>query len=368
MSDNQKTPLYQTHIELGARMAPFGGFEMPIQYSGIFAEHEATRKGATLFDTCHMGEFFLSGESAVSDLEHLLSCPIADMQLGQCRYGLLCNPEGGVIDDLLVYRIDTEQFMLVVNAGTQTNDYAWIQNHLASTTTLENRSDITAKIDLQGPESPAIMNTLFSDGIADLRFYRFKQTRYQGADVIVSRTGYTGEVGFEVYLPPELAATFWCDAMDNGAISAGLGARDTLRLEMGMPLYGHELSDTRNAAEAGLTRAVASPHPFIGHDAIRNAGEDRLQLVGMVLEGRQAARHGDAILSEKGDEIGVVTSGSFAPSLGHAIALGYIPLELSHAGTSLQLKTARKALPATLVELPFYNLATARKPLTSFSS
>ena len=349
-------------------MAPFGGFEMPIQYSGIFAEHEATRTGATLFDTCHMGEFFLSGETVVTDLEHVLSCPVADMQHGQCRYGLLCNEQGCVIDDLLVYRIGPTEFMLVVNAGTQAGDFKWIQNHIAPTTMLENRSDTMAKIDLQGPSSPAIMNQLFADGIMDLRFYRFKHSSYQGAAVIVSRTGYTGEVGFEVYMPPELAATFWHAAIEKGAISAGLGARDTLRLEMGMPLYGHELSDTRNAAEAGLTRAVASPHPFIGSEAIRNAGEGRLQLVGMALEGRQAARHGDTILSQEGQELGTVTSGSFAPSLGHAIALGYVPMTHAQAGTLLQLQTARKALPATVTTLPFYALATARKTLQSFCS
>jgi len=368
MSNDKRTPLYDTHINLGARMAPFGGFAMPIQYTGIFKEHEATRSGATLFDTCHMGEFVLSGPTVVEDLETLLSCPTANLEHGQCRYGLLCNEAGGVIDDLLVYRITDQEFMLVVNAGTQEGDAEWIQAHLSPDTQFENRSATTAKIDLQGPASPPIMNGLVEDGIMDLRFYRFKQTTYRGEPVVVSRTGYTGEVGFEIYLPTNLAAVFWDDAMQQGAACAGLGARDTLRLEMGMPLYGHELTTTRNAAEAGFPRATANDKAFIGHNVVRDANRQRDALVGIRLEGRRAAREGDAILAADDTPLGTVTSGSIAPSLGVAIALGYVPRDQAATGTSVTLQTARKALAGTIVKLPFYDGATARKSLSTFCS
>ena len=349
-------------------MAPFGGFTMPIQYTGIFTEHESTRKGATLFDTCHMGEFMLAGPDVVNDLETLLSCPVADMAIGQCRYGLLCNAAGGVVDDLLVYRIADKTFMLVVNAGTQDGDAAWIQEHLSLGTLLHNQSAATAKIDLQGPASPPIMNRLVEGGIMDLRFYRFKHTSYRGESVIVSRTGYTGEVGFEIYLPTALAAAFWEEAMQQGAVCAGLGARDTLRLEMGMPLYGHELTTTRNAAEAGFPRATANDKPFMGHSVVRDPAQQHDALVGIRLEGRRAAREGDTILDPEGHPIGTVTSGSFAPSLGCAIALGYVPLDKAAIGNPLVLQTTRKALAGTIVQLPFYDGATARKPLSGFCS
>jgi len=298
----------------------------------------------------------------------LLTCPIADMQQGQCRYGLLCNPEGGVIDDLLVYRIADDKVMLVVNAGTQDGDAEWIQSRLSADTQFENRSEATAKIDLQGPASPGIMNTLFEDGIMDLRFYRFKPARYQGEPVIVSRTGYTGEVGFEIYLAPELAADFWNAAMQHGATCAGLGARDTLRLEMGMPLYGHELTATRNAAEANFPRALANTQPFVGHRVIRDPDRRRDALVGIRLAGRRAAREGDPILDAGGAPIGTVTSGSFAPSLGVAIALGYVVRDGAHAGNNVQLQTARKTLDGTIVDIPFYDGGTARKSLATFCS
>jgi len=368
ITEDKKTPLFDTHVALNARMAPFGGFLMPIQYTGIFKEHEATRTDAALFDTCHMGEFTLSGPTVVKDLEMLLSCPITDMQIGQCRYGLLCNENGGIKDDLLVYRLGESEFMLVVNAGTQDGDFNWIQSHISKESAIENRSESTAKIDLQGPAAPAIMNALIKGGIMDLRFYQFRPATYQGEAVLVSRTGYTGEVGFELYAPVHLARPFWDAAMKKGAICAGLGARDTLRLEMGMPLYGHELCETRNAAEAGFTRAIASDKTFIGSRVVCDPLQHHMTLVGMQLDGRQSARHGDAILNAEGDAIGTVTSGSFAPSLGTAIALGYIPKDQTQLDTNVLLQTARKALPGKVVKPPFYNKATARKALSTFCS
>jgi aminomethyltransferase len=366
MSNEKKTVLYDTHIELGARMAPFGGFIMPIQYTGIVKEHEATRTQAALFDTCHMGEFRVQGPTALADLEKLITCPLASLEIGQCRYGMLCNESGGVIDDLLTYRIADDQFMLVVNAGTQDNDFEWIKQHSSSSTTIENISGQTAKIDLQGPASPKMMNTIIDGDISDLRYFRFKTTTYKGQSVIISRTGYTGEVGFEIYCPNDLAELFWKDAMQLGAVCAGLGARDTLRLEIGMPLYGHELSQTRNAAEAGFDRSLDCTKKFFGSSVVCDAALRREAMVGIVLDSRRAAREGDLILTEDGTQIGSVTSGSISPSLQTAIALGYVAADQAEAGKRVVLQTARKALEGTIQTLPLYAAATARKKLSNF--
>jgi aminomethyltransferase len=366
MSEDKKTILYDTHIKLGAKMAPFGGFIMPIQYTGIVKEHEAVRNHAALFDTCHMGEFFLKGQNALADLEKLITCTLSTLENGQCRYGMLCNEQGGVIDDLLTYRIAEDEFMLVVNAGTQDNDFTWIKTRISADTEIENRSKETAKIDLQGPDSPKMMNTILEEGISDLRYFRFKETTYKGEEIIVSRTGYTGEVGFEVYLPPELAKTFWDEAIHQGAACAGLGARDTLRLETGMPLYGHELSETRNAAEAGFTRSIATDKDFIGSSTICAPARKKEILVGIILNGRRAAREGDIIKTASGTVIGAVTSGSISPSLGTAIALGYVSCEHAGETNKVILETARKALEGTISGIPMFTEGTARKKLSRF--
>jgi len=366
MSDNKKTILYDTHVTLGAKMAPFGGFIMPIQYTGIVKEHEATRTQATLFDTCHMGEFYLSGPNALADLEGLITCTISTLENGQCRYGMLCNEQGGVIDDLLTYRIAETEFMLVVNAGTQDNDFEWIKARLSGDTKIENRSAETAKIDLQGPASPKMMNAILEEGISELRYFRFKHTTYKGQSIIVSRTGYTGEVGFEIYTPNRLAKTFWDEAMQQGATCAGLGARDTLRLEIGMPLYGHEMSENRNAAEAGFTRSIADDKEFIGSSIICDPKQKKESMIGIVLEGRRAAREGNTIQTTDGTPIGAITSGSISPSLGTAIALGYVPCDQAIEGKNIVIQTARKALPAIISALPIYKEGTARKKLSRF--
>ena len=366
MSEEKKTILYDTHIELGAKTAPFGGFIMPIQYTGIVKEHEAVRNRAALFDTCHMGEFFLKGQNALADLEKLITSKLSTLENGQCRYGMLCNEQGGVIDDLLTYRIAEDEFMLVVNAGTQDNDFKWIKDRISAATEIENRSAETAKIDLQGPDSPKMMNAILEEGISELRYFRFKETTYKGHKIIVSRTGYTGEVGFEIYVPLELAKTFWNEAMHLGAACAGLGARDTLRLEIGMPLYGHELSETRNAAEAGFARSIADDKDFIGSSIICDPAQKKEVMTGIILDGRRAAREGDIIKTTSGTAIGAVTSGSMSPSLGTAIAMGYVSCEHADTGNKVILETARKALEGTISNLPMYAEGTARKKLSRF--
>ena len=365
-SEFKKTPFYEKHISLGAQMAPFGGYMMPISYKGILQEHHACRNGAVLFDTCHMGEFTFKGGHVIQDLETLVSCDVSSMNIGQCRYGLMCNENGGTIDDLLVYRTGETEFMLVVNAGTQDNDFAWIKSHLSADTVALNISDKTAKFDLQGPLSAKIIRKIADEPIADMKFYHFKPNKSGGKNIIVSRTGYTGEIGFEVYSDPELSLKLWNRCMELGAEPAGLGARDTLRLEMGMPLYGHELSEKLNAGQSGFDRAISLSKKFIGSKVVLDGAQRKSALAGIRLEGRRAARNGDIILDEAGNTIGEVTSGSFAPSLEIAIAMGYVNRSFSSPGSRILIKTTRQNIPGVVCELPFYRKATARKPLKDF--
>jgi len=347
-------------------MGPFGGFEMPIQYTGIVAEHQACRERAVLFDTCHMGEFLVAGNSAVADLEQLVSCSVGSLEPGQCRYGLMCNPDGGVIDDLLVYRLADDRFMLVVNAGTQAGDAAWIEEHLDPGTTFSNLSADTAKIDLQGPSAPRIVKALMGEVLTGLKYYRFVQTIYRGEPALLSRTGYTGEIGVELYAAADQAIAFWHDAMELGAEPAGLGARDTLRLEVGMPLYGHELTTERNAGECGFARAIAQDKTFIGSDVVCDLSKRQQALVGIHLESRRAARAGDVVCDGSGAKVGLVTSGSYGPSVGSAIALGYMDAERAEPGTAVTIRMARGELAGRVAALPFWKEGTARKRIEGF--
>ena len=360
------TCLSDRHIALNARMAPFGGYLMPIQYTGILAEHEAVRRHVGIFDTCHMGEFRLSGPTAETDLEHLVTCHVDTLRPGRCRYGMLCNPDGGVIDDLLVYRLDDRTFMLVVNAGTAENDFDWIQSHLSPETRAENLTDETAKVDIQGPASPPIVRSLLEQPIDEMVFYSFRENRFDGETVLVSRTGYTGEMGFEIYGSPDAIRKIWDRCLDAGVTPAGLGARDTLRLEMGMPLYGHELRADRNAAESGFDRAIARDKSFIGSDVVLDPNRTRQRLVGILFEGRRAARAGETIQTPDGRNIGTITSGSFAPSLGRAVALAYLDKDFARPDTRVSVPGTRRPLDGVTTPLPFYPNGTARKPLHEF--
>jgi aminomethyltransferase len=362
---HKRTILFDKHVALGARIVPFNGFDMPVQYEGILKEHQATRESAALFDTCHMGEFLVKGPTATADLERLFTCPVATLKTGACRYGMMCNEQGGVIDDLVVYRFGEQDYMVVVNAGTQDNDFAWISAHLSPSTVIRNVSDSTAKIDLQGPASPRILQKLVTDSPVDLKFYTFKHTGFRGTRVLISRTGYTGEIGFEFYSDAATALAFWDDCRNLGAVPAGLGARDTLRLEAGLPLYGHEMSADRNAAESGFTRAIATNKPFIGSTCVWDPTRSPARLAGIAFPDRRAARAGDTVLDPAGKTLGTVTSGSFAPTLGHAIALAYLDCPHPHAGAAVHVRTSRQTLEGHLTPLPFYT-GTVRKPMTDF--
>jgi len=360
-----ETALYSRHVNLDARMAPFGGYWMPVQYTGILAEHTATRKGTAIFDTCHMGEFHISGMSALESLELLISRDLTSMSVGQCRYGLMCDMEGCVIDDLVVYRLAETEFMLVVNAATQNQDYEWIMSHISKDCTVRNISEETAKVDLQGPKAPRIVQALMDESIAGMNYYEFRHNTFMGRSVLISRTGYTGEVGFEIYADPDLIQSFWDRCLEKGAIAAGIGARNTLRLEMGFPLYGQEWSRKRNAADAGMVWFISETKNFIGCASLRSKETRRERLVGIAFAGRQAAREGRRILSENGAIIGIVTSGSFAPSLGHSIAMGYVNASFSTPGTKISAEGSR-VLDGRIVKPPFYKRGTARKALSLF--
>jgi len=362
----KKTVLYDLHVSLGAKMAAFGGYEMPLQYEGIIREHGAARAGAAVFDTCHMGEFLIRGAGALAGLERVLSCDVADIRVGSCRYGFICNDAGGVIDDLIIYRLAEDEFMMVVNAATEAGDFEWVAARVSGEVSVENISRETGKIDLQGPGSPKIAAALFGDSIAGLRYYNFARGSCRGADVIVSRTGYTGEIGFEVYCPIGAAKDFWNDCIERGAVPAGLGARDALRLEMGYPLYGRELSEGRNAAQSDFTRAVSRKKAFIGSESVLDPSAGGQLLRGISLDGRRAARGGEVVLNGVGAAVGEVTSGSFAPSLGHAVALAYIDKEYSAAGTELRVAVGSGEIAGRISELPFYKNATARADINLF--
>lgn len=360
----KETVLIQKHTAAGAKMSPFGGYLMPIQYEGIIKEHTTARTSAVVFDTCHMGEFLFFGPDVVADLENILSCPVATLKPGYCRYGFICNETGGIIDDQIIYRKSDDTFFMVVNAATEPTDYAWITAHLSATTKHENLSAATAKIDLQGPHSPKICAKLMQKPIDNLIYYSFMDNSYQGKPVLLSRTGYTGEIGFELYCANDLAEELWDACISLGALPAGLGARDTLRLEMGFPLYGHELDTAHNAAWSSFSRALGSKN-YIGSAAVSEGPTPAYRLCGIALNGRRSAHQHNRILSPNGETVGEVTSGSFSPSLGTAIAMGYILANEYDIGNPIAIATDRGTLTGTIAATPFYTKATGRAQLAN---
>jgi len=362
----KRTFLYESHVSLSALMAPFGGFEMPIQYEGILAEHFYTRKSASVFDTCHMGEFSIKGPDAAADLDRIVSCDISTLEIGQCKYGFICNENGGVIDDQITYRLSRDGFFMVVNAGTQDADFEWVKKNISPTTSFVNLSAETGKIDLQGPDSPQIITRLLKVPVAGLKYYQWMENSYHDNKVLISRTGYTGEIGFEIYLDKKRTIEFWNECLELGAKPAGLGARDTLRIEMGYPLYGHELNAARNAAESGFAKAISTAKRFIGSDVVHDGGNRRDLLCGIKLDGRRTARNGDTVNNLDGDAIGTVTSGSFSPSLSCAVALGYVAKQFSGIGQKVLISSGKNSLPGVITAVPFYKTATARRPMREF--
>ena len=353
------TPLHAWHVAQKAKMAPFAGWDMPIQYKGIIAEHLHTREKASLFDICHMGEFILKGPGAKDALAKALSHNLETLKPGRCRYGFLLHENGGICDDLIVYHLDTDHYMIVVNAACRESDYAAIASRLPSGLSLQDVSDETGKIDLQGPASLAALERILPGPWRQMPYFGLVQAEFDGSPLLVSRTGYTGELGFELYLPASKVLALWeaCLA-DPDVEPAGLGARDTIRLEVGLPLYGQDLDTNHTPAEGGYAGMLTSDADYIGK---AQAPAVREKLVGLAMEGRRSARHNDEVLLH-GKKVGIVTSASFAPSLGYAVALAYIAAE--HADAEQFTITASKTeLPATRVALPFYTKGTARMKL-----
>ena len=342
-------------------MIEFGGWQMPVLYTGVVEEHNAVRKRAGLFDVSHMGEIRLRGRDALQNIQRLTTNDAASLEVGRARYTLMTDTAGGIIDDLLVYRLGSLDYLLVVNAGTTAEDVAWVREHARGEVEVEDESEQWALLALQGPRSSSILRRILPEDVVALRYYRFCELAYEGVEMMVSRTGYTGEDGFEIYLSPdrvvELASALLKAGAADGLQPAGLGARDTLRLEAGLLLYGNDMDRSCSPLEAGLERFVKlDKGDFIGRGALQSQalhGVGR-RLVGMQTVGRDIPRRGYRILASGGEAIGEVTSGTFSPTLRRGIGLGLVEVEVADAGTELAIERRDRRLPAVVVETPFY--------------
>jgi len=370
VSASARTPLYAAQLRLGARMVPFAGFEMPVQYSSIREEHEAVRERAGLFDVSHMGQIHFSGPQADAVVERLVTCEVASLGRERARYGLMLNESGGCVDDVMLTRQDDDSLFLCVNASNLEKDEAWIREQArGADVAIENRSAETALLALQGPAAARILASLTTTAttptaIADAearlpRRFRVARMSVAGIAVLVSATGYTGGPGFELYLDAGRAEALFeallAAGEHEGLRPAGLGARDTLRLEAALPLYGHELDDDTSPLEAGLDRFVKRKRGgFVGAEAIeaRAAAGHSRALVGFVLQGRGVAR-AEHEIAKDGEKIGRVTSGAPSPSLGKSIGLGYVPPTLAFAGARFDVLVRSRAVPARVVKTPF---------------
>ncbi|MCL2580012.1 MAG: glycine cleavage system aminomethyltransferase GcvT [Oscillospiraceae bacterium] len=357
----RKTPLYDTHLALGGKIVSFAGYQLPIQYKGITEEHMATREKAGLFDVSHMGEFLLTGPGALASLNNLCCSDLSTLAPGRVRYTLMLNSDGGTIDDLLVYCLDKERYWMVVNAGNMAKDYEHIKVNLAEQTTLEDISDTVGQIALQGPASAEIIAKLASPEHIPEKYYSFiENANIGGVACLISRTGYTGSFGYELYCKAEDAPALWQKLTEAGAdlgvVPCGLGARNTLRLEAGMPLYGHELTEEVTPLEAGLTFAVKMEKTnFIGKSALSEKGEPKTIRAGLKITGQGIARENCPVLAED-REIGAVTSGTHLPYMNGAYAMALIEKEFADIGTKLIVDVRGRKVEAVVVALPFYTL------------
>ncbi|MDD4819576.1 MAG: glycine cleavage system aminomethyltransferase GcvT [Flavobacteriales bacterium] len=365
MEQNTDTPLKKTalnslHYSLGAKMVPFAGWDMPVQYIGVNAEHEIVRQGVGVFDCSHMGEFYVSGEGALPLIQKVTSNDASKLFDGKIQYSCLPNGKGGIVDDLLVYKIKEGSYLLVVNASNIDKDWAWITSQNDTGAVLENHSDNISLLAVQGPKATAALQSLTDIQLGEMPYYTFKIGRFAGYDnIIVSATGYTGAGGYEVYFPNEIAEDMWKKIFDAGkqyGISPiGLGARDTLRLEKGFCLYGNDIDDTTSPIEAGLGWITKFTKEFTDCALLKKQKEEGVsrKLVGLVLVDKGIARHGYHITDENGNEEGYVTSGTMSPTLKKAIAMAYVPVEKSEVGSIVYVKVRDKLLKCEVVKMPF---------------
>ncbi len=358
-----QTPLHAWHIEQNAKMGEFAGFDMPIQYKGIIAEHNHTRTKASVFDICHMGQFIVHQENATQALSYALTHNFETLQVGKCRYGFLLTEAGTVLDDLIVYRLGAEHYMIVVNAGCAKNDFITLQERIKPLK-IEDITNFSSKVDLQGPLSCDILSQVLEHDLKDLGYFSFRPVQWKGTNVIVSRTGYTGELGYELYAPRTIVNELWEALVNHQDVEpAGLGARDTLRLEAGLPLYGHELDTKHTPTEAGMGAMLKSEANYVGKTGAK--AEPKEVLIALQAEGRRAARNEDeiALASNPDVVVGRVCSGSFAPSVNASIALAYVKAEYKDE-VNFVMKAARTNIEAVKVDLPFYKEGTARIKLS----
>jgi glycine cleavage system T protein (aminomethyltransferase) len=357
----KRTPLHASHVELGARLVDFAGWEMPVQYAGVIEEHRAVRTGAGMFDVSHMGEVRVRGAGAEAFLQRLTPNDVSRLAPGRAHYSGLLTERGTYIDDLLIYRLAADDFLIVVNASNAARDFAWIAERAAGAadTEVSDESDRWALLAVQGPRAVEILAPLMTAGAEGVKYYGFLRGEVAGKPAILSRTGYTGEDGFELYLDPGDAPDVWRRLLAAGVQPAGLGARDTLRLEAAMALYGHEIDEATTPFEAGLAWVVKlDKGEFLGSEALkaqRAEGVSR-KLVGFEVKGRGIARQGHPVVSG-GSAVGAVTSGTWSPTFEKALGMAYVPAAMAAPGTQLALDVRGKELPAVVVDLPFYRRA-----------
>ena len=348
----KRTCLYDKHVELGALMSPFGGFEMPIQYAGIMPEHKAVREHVGVFDVSHMGEVTVRGKDAERYVQHIFTNDIAGAPVGKIYYGMMCYENGGTVDDLLVYKMGENDFFLVINASNIDKDWAWMLQHSAGfDIELQNCSEDYGQIAVQGPESEKVMETVLGIPCSELTFYTVKTV----GDVIVSRSGYTGEDGFEVYATPEYIRGCWDKLIASGVQPCGLGCRDTLRFEAGLPLYGDELTEEISPIMAGLSTFVKLDKDFIGRDALLKQKTEGVakKLVGIELADKAIPRHGYTVLKD-GQPIGEVTTGYHTLSTDKSVCMALIDSQFSALGTELEIQIRKKTFAGKVVKKQFY--------------
>ena len=351
-----RTAFYDWHVANGGRMVDFAGWQMPIQYGNIIDEHRTIRTNVGLFDIAHMGRLFVTGPDAISFLNHVVTIDVAKLKPGQVRYALVTNETGGVLDDVLVYCLDDDEFLVVVNASNRTKIVSWFESHLGQQdVTLADRTLSDPMFAVQGPQSFDVLNSLVDLDLETLRYYRNAKTELNGVPVLLSRTGYTGEDGFEIIAAAEHVVGLWKHFDRLGVAACGLGCRDTLRLEAGMPLYGHELSEDIDPISAGLAFAVHLGSGVVGEAALReivDRGPER-QRVGLMLEDRRVPREGCRVWVAD-QEVGEVTSGTFSPTLEQPIAMAFVDNSAANVGSAVEIEVRNSRLPATVCELPFY--------------
>ena len=355
----KRTPFFDIHQKAGGKIVPFGGYEMPVQYAGIMEEHKTVRNAVGVFDVSHMGEFFAAGAQALPFLQKITVNDVSKLTPGKAQYSAMCYEDGGIVDDLLIYMLAENSYMIVVNASNIDKDWEWMKKHCPSEVTFENKSDGTALLAVQGPKSLLTMQKLTSADLSSIPYYHFVQGNLAGIDMIISRTGYTGELGFEIYFDVRHGEKIWNAIFDAGKefgiAPIGLGARDTLRLEMGYCLYGNDIDQTTNPIEGGLGWITKlAKGEFIAKPVLERTKADgpKRKLVGMMLHEKAVPRHGYPLMAS-GASVGVVTSGTFSPTLEKGIAMGYVNAAHASIGSKIQIDVRGKFIDATIVALPF---------------